>query len=104
MSQNLRPALPNLHDTILERIEMDWEAAIATLHIGLFGDPPPPTLALVFRGLREVQVPRYEPWGPSVFVNETEYVGGTDEHDLTLRLEMQSGDAIRLRAASLEIT
>jgi hypothetical protein len=104
MSHNLRPALPNLHDAILERIEIDWEAAIATLHLSPVGDRLPPTLALVFRGLREVQVPRYEPWGPSIYVNDTEYEDGSDEHDLTLRLEMQSGDEIRLRAASLEIT
>ena len=102
MTSDLAPALPNLHDAILESIEINWEGATAILRLGLVGDPPP-KLALAFSGLREAHIPRDEPWGPSVFVNATEYADGSDEGDLTLRLEMQSGDVIRLRAASLAI-
>jgi hypothetical protein len=36
-------------------------------------------------------------------LRKAEYADGSDEGDLTLRLEMQSGDVIRLRAASLAI-
>jgi hypothetical protein len=102
MTSDLGPALPNLHDAILESIEIDWEGATAILRLGLVGDPPP-KLALVCSGLREAHIPHDEPWGPSVSVNAAEYAEGSDEGDLILRLEMQSGDEIKLRAASLAI-
>ena len=97
------PDLPNLHDAVLEGIEINWESATASLRLGLVGDPSP-KLALVFGGIREVHVPRDQPWGPSVFVNTLERTDGGDTGGLSMRLEMQSGDEIRLRAASLEIT
>jgi hypothetical protein len=97
------PTLPNLHDAILESVEIDWQAATATLRLELVGDPPP-TLALVLSGVREVHISREEPWGPSVQVNVAEYLDTNQQGDLTLRLELQSGDEIRLRAKSLELT
>jgi hypothetical protein len=38
-----------------------------------------------------------------VFVNTLERTDGGDTGGLSMRLEMQSGDEIRIRAASLEI-
>jgi hypothetical protein len=96
------PAIPNLHDAVLERIEIDWESATATLRLVLVGDPSQ-GLSLVFGGLREAHVPHEQPWGPSVFVNALEYVVGRERGDLAVRIQMQSGDDITLRAASLEI-
>jgi len=98
----MNPELPNLHDATLESIEIDWRSGTATIRLSLVGDPPP-TLALVLSGLRQVHVPRDEPWGPSVSVNAADYVDGSDAGDLSLRLEMQSGDQITLRAGSLAI-
>jgi hypothetical protein len=94
--------LPNLHDAVMEGIEIDWKSATATLRFGLVGDPPP-KLALVFGGLREIHIPREQPWGPSVFVNVAEYVADNGD-DLAVRIEMQSGDDITLRAKSVGIS
>jgi hypothetical protein len=98
------PTLPNLHDSVLERIEINWEAATATVRFGLVGDTnPPPSLTLVFSGFREIHVPRDEPWGPSDFVEVADYVDGSIQGGVTLRVEMQSGDELRLRAEALKI-
>jgi hypothetical protein len=94
--------LPNLHDAILEGIEINWESATASLHLGLVGDPSP-KVVLLFTGVREVHVPRDQPWGPSVSVNTVERIDDGETNGVAMRLEMQSGDAIRIRAASLEI-
>jgi len=102
MDGDHHPTLPNLHDSVLEGIEVDWGAATATVRLGLVGDPPP-DVALVLSGLREVHVQRNEPWGPSEFVESAEYLDEAAHGELVLRLEMQSGDEITLRAESLEI-
>src|SRR5438270_815322 len=73
------PTLPNVHDAVMEGVECDWQGATATIRLTLVPGPPS-TIALVAIGLRELQVPRDEPWGPSVFVNGAEYVQ-TDEDD-----------------------
>jgi hypothetical protein len=96
------PDLPNLHDAVLESIEINWESATALLRLGLVGDPSP-KLAMLFGGVREVHVPRDQPWGPSMFVNTVERTDGGATGGLSMRVEMQSGDEIRIRAASLEI-
>ena len=96
------PELPNLHDAVLEGIEVDWESATTAIRFGLPGDPSP-SLSLVFRGLRGVHIPRDQPWGPSVFVNTVEYVDERDTDAVSVRIEMQSGDEITVRAGSLDI-
>jgi hypothetical protein len=99
----MNPELPNLHDAVLEGIEIDWQSATTTIRFGLPGDPPP-SRNLVFGGVRVIHIPRDQPWGPSVFVNTIEYADGLAADDVSVRLEMQSGDEITVRAASLDIS
>jgi hypothetical protein len=94
---------PNMHDAILESIEIEWESGTTSLRLGLVGSPPP-KLVLVFSDVREIHVPREQPWGPSVSVNTVEHTEDDgDSNCVTMRLKMQSGDEIKIRAASLEI-
>ncbi len=96
------PNLPNLHDAILESIEVDWPDGTATLRFRPV-DPASPVV-LLFAGLAEIHVPHDEPWGPSISVNTIEYVDSGDPDDLGLRVEMQSGDCITLRANRLTVS
>lgn len=99
----MNPELPDLHDAVLEGIEIDWQSATSTLHFGLPGDPPP-SRTLTFGGLRAIHVPHDQPWGPSVFVNTLEYADGSAADNVSVRVEMQSGDEITVRATSLDIS
>jgi hypothetical protein len=48
--------LPNLHDAVLEAIEINWESATASLRLGLVGDPSP-KLGLVFAAVGRFTFP-----------------------------------------------
>ena len=87
----------DLHDATLESIEVDWGRATVVVRLAALGGP----IVLTATGLRSIVVPRYEPWGPSSSVNKA----GTRTHvgELTLELQMQSGDEIVIRAASLTV-
>ena len=96
------PELPNLHDAVLEGIEVSWGSATASIRLVVAGDPPL-EVALMFAGIREIHVPHDQPWGPSVFVNEVDHTDSDDKSGVSMRIQMQSGDEIRVHAASLEI-
>jgi hypothetical protein len=96
------PALPNLHDAVLENVEINWQDAAATVRLTLVPGPPA-TVALEAEGLREVHLSHDQPWGPSIYVNGAEYVQVVGADEVTLRIQMQSGDDIKLRARSFAI-
>lgn len=98
----IKPALPNLHDTVLDGIQMDWQAATATLRF--LSVEPATQLALVAKGVRELHIPLNEPWSQSNSVNVAEYVETPSPGEIALRVEMQSGDEITLRAESIEVS
>ncbi len=59
-------------------------------------------LRVIAKGVREVTVTQKEPWGPSTYVDdipEPTPLGGTG---FAMDVALQSGDSIRLMAASLE--
>jgi hypothetical protein len=58
---------------------------------------------LVAEGLREVHVSHDQPWGPSIYVNGAKYLQVVRADEVMLRIEMQSGDDIKLRAKSFAI-
>jgi hypothetical protein len=94
------PALPNLHDAVLERLVLDWSTGMVSVDLHpVPGDP----IVLTAFGVRELHVDRWEPWGPSAFVNSAElHEAGPGQ--IRLRLEMQSGDPILIVAEEFELT
>jgi hypothetical protein len=94
------PTLPNLHDAVLERLQVDWSAATVTVELHPVPGEP---IVLTAYGVRELRVDHWEPWGPSAFVNSTEIHEAAAGH-LRLRLEMQSGDNILIVAEQFELT
>jgi hypothetical protein len=94
------PTLPNLHDATLVDVRVDWQKGTASLEFATVWNG---TVTLRAIGLRELRIAREEPWGPSVSVNASEFVPSAVPDGLDLRIEMQSGDDIRLRASSIEV-
>lgn len=58
---------------------------------------------IVAEGLREINIPRREPWGSSDFINGATVEQGNDSA-VTITIEMQSGDQITLACESFKIT
>ena len=90
-------ALP-LHDAVLTTVTLNWAAAICEVRIHTSG--PIHTKAgpyiLRFHRVRRVDIPRFEPWGPSGSVNSQSRQG-----DL-YQIEIQSGDTMTVTAESFE--
>jgi hypothetical protein len=89
--------IPDLHDSVLERVNVQWEAAEATIDLTRVPGGP---LTVTASGLRSLELSHEEEWGPSVFVNHATIKadgGGL----AVLEIEMQSGDTIRLVADRL---
>lgn len=93
------PELPNLHDAVLERIELLWEDGLATIEVTLVPGGP---FMITASGIRSFSMSRLQEWGPSVFINDAK-LQAEGEHGGTLEIEMQSGDTIALAADSLTL-
>lgn len=94
------PTLPNLHDAVLERLHVDWSAATVTVELHPVPGEP---IVLTAYGVRELRVDRWEPWGPSAFVNSAE-VHDAAPGQVHLRLQMQSGDQVLIVAEQFDLT
>ncbi|PTT66026.1 hypothetical protein [Stenotrophomonas sp. HMWF003] len=86
------------HDWTLLSIRIDWGAAEATL---IVLDRTSTERRVTARGLRFFRLERDEPWGPSSSIDDITQVAGEAEQPLALSMQMQSGDCIRLCAASI---
>lgn len=97
------PELPELHDAVLNRLLIEWESGTATIALVAVGDGEGQELVLAATGLCEVELERRHPWGPSVHINSARFdsVEGSDE--VTLSVEVQSGDQIRVTATAWDI-
>ena len=85
----------DFHDATLLSVTADWSAGTAAVHLRVAAAEQP--IVITAGGVRDVRVPRQQPWGPSVSVNSL---------DLTLTrltIEMQSGDTIVIDAESFVI-
>jgi hypothetical protein len=89
--------LPNLHDAVLERIELKWEEGLVTIELTRV---PGGVCTLTASGLREFTMSRRQEWGPSACVNRAE-VREDGENGIVLEIEMQSGDTITVAADRL---
>jgi len=47
--------------------------------------------------MRDAAIPRHQPWGPSIFVNQLLL------SDSTLTIEMQSGDTLMIEAKEIDL-
>jgi hypothetical protein len=96
--------LPNLHDSILIDVNLEWKTAIARLTFELSYDtskPEPPPVVIQASGVTDMKCPRLLPWGPSIYVN----AGTLSEIDngQLISIEMQSGDLIQISCREFEI-
>jgi hypothetical protein len=91
--------LPNLHDAVLERIELRWEDGLATIEVTLVPGGP---FVITASGIRSFSMSRVHEWGPSVFINDAK-LRAEGEHGNILEIEMQSGDTITLAADRLTV-
>jgi hypothetical protein len=92
--------LPNLHDAVLERIELNWEAGEITIDLTRVPGGP---LRLTGSGVLAFSVSRRQEWGPSIYINDA-YLGRIGEDQIVLELEIQSGDTLSLTAARVVAT
>jgi len=93
--------MDKMHDWTLLDVKFDWRSACASL---TFEDCEAKSRTLTAEKVRLLEIPREDEWGPSVSVNETADGPGPDGVGQMVRIEMQSGDAIRLWAARVSLT
>jgi hypothetical protein len=79
-----------LHDAILREVCFAWEAGCCTLNVVTVDSEQ----QLVFTGVTELNVPKEQPWGPSVSINSARESGPNK-----FEVELQSGDVLRLQAS-----
>jgi hypothetical protein len=90
-SERIEP--PDLHDTTLLSIEVDWPKGAVIVRLRGASDE----IHVSAIGLRLATIPRFQPWGPSVSVNTAQLM--TVEGGVTrLVVEMQSGDELVIEA------
>lgn len=87
-------ALP-LHDATLREVCFDWAEGCCTLSLLTSGHG---AQELVFSGVTELHLSRSQPWGPSISINAARKRGSN-----WFEVELQSGDVLRLRAASWQV-
>ena len=93
--------MDRMHDWTLSGISFEWRSARASLE---FEDAEAKKRTLTAEQVRLLEVPRENGWGPSVSVNEAREEPGPDGAGCMLRIEMQSGDVIRIWAAQVTLT
>jgi hypothetical protein len=60
----------NLHDAILERIEVLWQDKLCRCFVRAHHEGAPQLFCLEFSGVASMSVPHSEPWGPSSSILE----------------------------------
>jgi hypothetical protein len=91
-----------LHDATLEKVEINWSAATATVSITMHWEEKFRSLEICARDYKQLNVPNAAPWGPSKSINKAEQ--NKLDRDSELRIEMQSGDVIYIVARDFVIT
>src|SRR5215475_8728697 len=86
-----------MHDWVLDSIEFDWSNARLKVHFDTYEAG---VVSVAAEGVVDLHVPRKDPWGPSVHVNEVRQFRGGAKKRCRFEIEMQSGDVITITAAS----
>ena len=97
------PELPDLHDAVLNDLRVEWEAGTAEIRLVAVDDAAGHAVVLAAAGVRQVEVERRYPWGPSESVNSTSFESVEASDEVTLNIEMQSGDRIRVTATGWDV-
>jgi hypothetical protein len=89
--------MQNLHDWTLISINFEWRAGRVVVELE---DSAFVRRTLVAESVSLLDVPQDKPWGPSVSVNEVVEAQAESGSGRCLKIEMQSGDVIRIDARS----
>ena len=95
----------NLHDAVLAEISVVWNDACKiklTLHPNEAYIKPTRPITITGEGLRRLNCPQENPWGPSDIVNSISL--SKDAEYVRIGIEMQSGDVIQVEARSFVIS
>jgi hypothetical protein len=88
-----------MHDWTLLSVLFEWKTGQVTLSF----DTHAGDRSLVARSVVDLQVSQLKDWGPSVSVNEVKGPLTTDNGFQSVEIEMQSGDIIKIIAASFQM-
>jgi hypothetical protein len=88
-----------MHDWTLLSIAIDWKTGAVALHLASSAGQT----ELRAEDMREIRIPRAQPWGPSVSINTVDGPNPHDEGLLRLAIEIQSGDLIEIVARSFKM-
>ena len=83
----------DFHDAFLVRLRVEWNSGCVVLEL----ETPSGRAELHLDGVRELVVPRRQPWGPSSYVNLVEFSPGA------VVVEMQSGDRLEVDCAAVHV-
>ena len=89
-----------MHDWTLVSMLFEWKSGCVTLEFRTDGSN---SAELTAHGVRELHVPRLNEWGPSISVNGVHGPSDGASGQRELVVEMQSGDRIRIVAASFDV-
>lgn len=89
-----------MHDWTLISILFEWESGRVTLEFRTDGAK---TAKVVAHEVSELHIPRRNEWGPSNSVNKVRRSSDVASGHRELEIEMQSGDRIRIVAASFDV-
>ena len=81
-----------LHDATLKSITFEWREALCILELRTSEEPH---CKLIFSAVTHIAVPRNQPWGPSVSINEFR-----EKQPGSFEIELQSGDVIEVKASN----
>jgi hypothetical protein len=88
-----------MHDWSLLSITIDWVSGEAAIQLVSPAGPK----ELKAHGIADIQIPRAFPWGPSRSINASHGPAPTSDGTATLKIEMQSGDTIKIVAKSFTL-
>jgi len=93
-----------LHDAVLSRITVDWEAGTVGFILDSCEEPSR-RVEISVQGLRLLHCPRQEPWGKGgvASVNDMRQYQRVDG-STHLVIEMQSGDQIEVEGERIDLT
>jgi hypothetical protein len=91
-----------VHDAVLVSVALEWRAGTADIVMKLQA-PPARQLTIHAEGTSWLCCPREAPWGTSVHVNTASAASANDRQHTIVRVEMQSGDTLELRAQRIEL-
>ncbi len=96
--QLLETELARLHDAVLLTVEVNWADGTIILQTSAAHG----SWIIVISGATYVQIPRNQPWGPSVCINAIR-LQLPKQTLQRIELEMQSGDVISIEGETLSV-